>query len=306
MTPAQAVGRLSSDGCAIFLFHGVVERHAHRVRNYTRKHLAKDDFATLMKALSGAGTPLSLDRLVAHAAMGEPLPPRSFAVTFDDGFRNNLTVAAPVLADFGIPATFYVTTGFVADNLMSWIDRIEFAVETVLERGGGGDLRLPWGRRGFDGPDTARALLDDVRRAVKGDARLDPQGVADAVEDQLGLPRTRSGDGELDRKLDWDELRQLAAGPGFTVGGHSHTHAILSFLDDEALGWEVRTSLDLLRTQAGIDTTHYSYPEGLAHCYSNRVIELLRREGIACCPTAEDGINRDPMDLFRLKRIMVA
>jgi hypothetical protein len=50
---------------------------------------------------------------------------------------------------------------------------------------------------------------------------------------------------------------------------------------------------------------HYSYPEGLANCYSDRVIDLLRRQGIVCAPSAEHGVNRVGDDLFHLKRIMV-
>ena len=91
----------------------------------------------------------------------------------------------------------------------------------------------------------------------------------------------------------------------FTVGGHSHTHAILSFLDDDALDAEIDTSLRLLAERARIKARHYSYPEGLRHCYSDRVIRHLKKRAIRCCPTAEDGVNDHRTDLFRLKRITV-
>jgi peptidoglycan/xylan/chitin deacetylase (PgdA/CDA1 family) len=110
---------------------------------------------------------------------------------------------------------------------------------------------------------------------------------------------------ELDRKLTWAEVRELAGGDGFTVGGHSHTHRILSHLDRATLEYEVDTSLSMLADALGEPVRHYSYPEGLAHCYSDEVIDVLRERGIVCSPTAEPGINHVGADLFRLRRISV-
>lgn len=304
MDTTRWTSRLSDDGCAIFLFHGVVERNDYLVRNYTGKHLSKDDFASTLAALKADGAPISLDELVDHVENGTPLPPRAFAITFDDGFLNNLTVAAPVLADFHIPATFYVTSGFIAGNVMSWIDRIEWAVEKTLPKGGG-SLALPWGQSGFTDPASARVMLSEIRRRVKSDPAVDPHAIADVAQEQLGLPITVASADPLDQKMAWKEVADLAAGPGFIVGGHSHSHAILSFLAPDDLEFEIATSLAMLRDEAGVTTKHYSYPEGLAHCYSDQVIQSLQRHGIVCSPSAEDGVNHDPMDLFRLKRIFV-
>ncbi|HZH28338.1 MAG TPA: polysaccharide deacetylase family protein [Azospirillaceae bacterium] len=293
--------RLCDERIAIFLFHGVITTQTHRVRNYTRKHLTADYFASALRSLLAAGgMPVSLDDLVAAQAAGEPLPPRAFAVTFDDGFWNNLGVAAPILADLRIPATVYVTSGFVEFNRMSWIDRIEWAVEQTPS----GNLKLPWSERRFDDDASKRDVLTDIRTHVKSDHRIEPDVLATDIQAQLGLPETWSSDDPLDRKLTWDEVRCLAEDPLFTVGGHTHTHAIMSFLNPADLDREIDTSLSFLRSKAGVGSRHYSYPEGLAHCYSDAVINALKARGVVCCPTAEDGDNDLTADLFRLKRIM--
>ncbi len=64
-------------------------------------------------------------------------------------------------------------------------------------------------------------------------------------------------------------------------------------------------SLELLAQRAAVETTHYSYPEGLEHCFSDRVIDRLQRHDIACCPSAEDGTNALDTSPFHVKRIMV-
>ena len=80
----------------------------------------------------------------------------------------------------------------------------------------------------------------------------------------------------------------------------------MTSLDDLALEDEVTRCLDLLAEKASLTTEHYSYPEGLENCYSDRVAGVLRRHGIVCCPTAEDGTNSLGQGLFGLNRIAVA
>jgi len=294
--------RLRRDGTAIYLFHGVIEKQTTPVRNYTRKHLPVDDFAAILRDLSQHGTAVSMEEVRAGTDDGRALPPNAFAITFDDGFENNYTIAAPVLSDMGIPATFYITTDFIENNTMSWIDRIELAVEQSPPAA----VRLPFGERRFDGAESKRAVLDEIRFHVKKDPALNAGDVASDVQRQLIGEEVFSTDHVLDRKMNWDQVRSLGTAGDFIVGGHSHTHPILSFLDDGALDREVETSLSLLERNTGETPTHYSYPEGQAHCYDDRVIGALKAAGIRCCPTAEDGTNPPGTDLFLLKRIMVA
>jgi hypothetical protein len=60
-----------------------------------------------------------------------------------------------------------------------------------------------------------------------------------------------------------------------------------------------------LKSWTGQEIVHYSYPEGLAHCYSDEVISCLQKHGITCSPTAIEGTNDVKTDLFNLKRITV-
>ncbi|MCH8260874.1 MAG: polysaccharide deacetylase family protein, partial [Planctomycetes bacterium] len=92
----------------MYLFHGVVDQHDAPVRNYTRKHISTRTFSRVLDSLKQAGTPVSMDQIVEHHTTRESLPAKAFAITFDDGFENNYSVAAGVLQAFGIPATFYL------------------------------------------------------------------------------------------------------------------------------------------------------------------------------------------------------
>src|SRR5258706_4087662 len=109
--PERALACLADDTLAIFLIHGVIERQRHRVRNYTGKHMDADLFTRCMKRLSEEGRALSMDDVLNHCAAGTAFPRRSFAITFDDGFENNIRVALPIMRDYDIPAMIYITSG---------------------------------------------------------------------------------------------------------------------------------------------------------------------------------------------------
>jgi peptidoglycan/xylan/chitin deacetylase (PgdA/CDA1 family) len=244
-----------------------------------------------------------MDDVAARCAAGEPFPRGAFAITFDDGFENNVSVARPILDRVGIPATIYVTSRFVDEGGMSWIDRIEWAFERVAT----GNIQLPWSSKiaKIESPSSKIAVLDEIRREVKSNSQIDIDDLVTGIFRQLDLAEVHTSDDPLDKKMTWEQVRGWIA-PGFSIGGHSHTHAILSHLSPAKLAWELDTSLCLLRERAGIVTAHYSYPEGLAHCYSEPVIAALKQRGITCCPTAIDGINRPGVDPFQLRRVMVS
>lgn len=293
---------LIKDGFVIFLFHGVIRANRHKVRNYTGKHILLDRFVGIVKELLAHGVPVSMPDIVASNEGAQKLPERAFAVTFDDGFENNYSIAAPILSQLKVPAMFYITTGFVDSNMSSWTDMIEYAIEKVEK------VDLASGHTPFHGRyETVaekRDLLDKIRQLVKGDRTIDPYDFANMICRELGVLKIEP-DPELDQKMSWEQVQTLSRDKLFTIGGHSHTHRILEYLDQRELEEEITTSLDKLRSNIKEPIRHYSYPEGLANCYSLRVIRALRANGIKCSPSAEPGVNHVGDDLFQLKRVTV-
>lgn len=302
--PDQVVERLNPQGVVIFLFHGVIARQEHSIRNYTGKHLLQPLFESCMARLSRKGTALSMDEILAISKKRAPFPPNSFAVTFDDGFENNLTLAAPILRHWRIPATVYLTTSFIESNQMSWIDRIERAVEETQAK----EIRLETNLspHSLQHQNGKIEFLKAVRIHAKTRTECCPHRLADEICEELGNVRGDQSDDALDKKLNWKQVAEARASGILHFGGHSHTHAILSFLSTEQLDAELDTSLGLLRERGGVGPIHYSYPEGLAHCFSDQVIQAMRKRGVECCPTAIEGVNTEGTDPFRLFRILVA
>jgi peptidoglycan/xylan/chitin deacetylase (PgdA/CDA1 family) len=293
---------LSNENFVIFLFHGVISSNKSKIRNYTNKHLEVSRFERIIEGLRSKGNPVSLNQIISAKNENLELAPKSYAVTFDDGFANNLNLAAPILKRYSTPATFYITTGFIQNNHGSWTDLIEYAVDKLDSVQLNHDLlrtKLP-----VRSIKEKIDFLDQVRKVIKYNSNVDPYEFAKLFWKQNGV-KNFVKEPELDLKLTSQEVRKLSDEPLFTVGGHSHTHRILSFLPPDDLEKEILMSINLLKDWTNTNINHYSYPEGLNHCFSEIVIDCLKKHEIKCCPTAEDGSNNSKTDLFHLKRIFV-
>lgn len=309
MNPAPCSATLASyladSAVSVFLFHGVTPRGDFGVRNYTGKHLAQDSFVDILQHLAGSGHPASMDDLLAHVTGVERCPPRSFVITFDDGFWNNVSVAAPILSDLGVPATFYVTSDFIDLGAMSWVDRIEAAVastslsEVVCPHPVEGTHRVA-------STEERIRFMSIVRRNVKGDPSTDSDEFADLLVDLLLGGQSADTIEVLDRKLSWEDVRRLEADPLFTVGGHGRTHRILGYLDSVEMRSELVHCIGQLRAHGGAKAEHFSYPEGFAGSFSAELIDVLRELSVKSGVTTEPGSNSRGQDAMTLKRYFVA
>jgi peptidoglycan/xylan/chitin deacetylase (PgdA/CDA1 family) len=296
---------LGDSEVSVFLFHGVTPRTQYGVRNYTGKHLAKDSFVDIIRHLVARGHPASMDDLLAHVTGVEPCPARSFVITFDDGFWNNASVAAPVLSDFGVPATFYVTTDFIDLDAMSWVDRIEAAVASTALT----EVTCPHpveGTHRIATTDDQIRFMSLVRLGVKGDPRTDADQFADHLVELLLGGRVADTVEVLDRKLSWDNVRQLEADPLFMVGGHGRTHRILGYLDPAEMRMELVHCIKQLRIQGGARAEHFSYPEGFVGSYTTELIDTLGELSVTTGVTTESGTNGRGQDPMALRRFFVA
>lgn len=296
---------LSNETFSIYLFHGVIDKNNFQVRNYNAKHLETAFFQKLIEELKSAGNPVSMDDIRNAYITKKSLPPKSFAITFDDGFENNLTVAAPILEKYSVPATFYVTSGFIENNQMSWIDQIDYAIEQTQVP----SIQLSFLDKEYQLNSDANkiAMLEQIRKTLKNKSNLFEklEQYIQEVFEKTNVSFLNSFNSNIDQKMDWDQVQELSSSSLFTLGAHTETHPIMSFLSDEQLEKEIQQPIGKLKDILNKEITHFSYPEGLEHCYNDNVINKLKEHGVTCCPTAIHGVNSSNTNLFHLKRITV-
>jgi peptidoglycan/xylan/chitin deacetylase (PgdA/CDA1 family) len=254
-------------------------------------------FRAQMRHLARSFHVMPLAEIVERMRTGEPLPPRTIAITFDDGYEDNYTEAFPILRELRLPATIFLTTGCIGTGESLWFDRVLHAFATT-ERD---SVTLSWGAEMTGLRDTA-TRAQAAFQTLYGLMRLPNTERIEAIE---GLVRDLDGGGEsvpLPPMLNWDHVRTMAAG-GITFGAHTVTHPILTRLPLEEAKQEIETSKRRIEDETGRPVGLFAYPVGRRADYSPEVIELIAGAGFHAALTTAAGANVRGNDLFLLRRV---
>lgn len=264
------------------------------------------NFRQQLRALTALADPVPLEGLPDALRRGRSERP-VFAVTFDDGYVDNLTVATPLLAAHGVPATVFVASGLIGSGRAYWWDRL---AEAVLGAPGLPDhvnLSIPgWEFTWRDGDLPAagvacRKARERLHMALWSRLRLlaDEQREA-ALEELVQLPGVSSAVEPTARPMDADELRRLAAHGHVSIGAHTLTHPVLPALGREEKVRQVEACTSQCRDLTGTTPRVFAYPYGDLDAES---VEVVRAAGYAmACSTREDLVweGDDPLQLPRI------
>ena len=220
-----------------------------------------EQFSRQLEQFCAAGPALTLEEIA-----GGDAPANGFAVSFDDGYADNLEVALPLLEAASVPATFFITTDHVRDGKPFWWDELARLLDFAgLNEADRGPLRL-----GCDG--AARAWnpsqpgqMNEVRRHLVG--WLQPQ-LPELIEQTIAELRAWCGadaptPNEADRPMTIDELRLLAASPLATIGAHTRSHPSLRAVSPDRRAAEWAGARDDLTAWLGSAPTAVAYPFGV-------------------------------------------
>lgn len=218
-----------------------------------------ENFAAQMALLAREFRPAPLAEVVAGTAGAHAV-----AVTFDDGYVDNLVHALPILQRTGVPATLFASTGHIASGDGYWWDTVQRAVTSALAGGDRGalTLELPTGRRTWrPSADTPQAaLLEQLHAALRPLSAAQVAGAVTAI-------RAWAGDSgpppERDRPMTVEELRTLAAAGPFDVQAHGRHHLSMAFMDSATRAEEMTGSADDLEQWLGTRPTQFAYPFGV-------------------------------------------
>lgn len=256
-------------------------------------------FAQQMAWLASHAHVLSLRDAVERMLDNAPLPSRSVAITFDDGYADNLTVAAPILRQYGLPATFYVVTGGLEEGTPLWWDQVIGMVATT------GVTHLPTAELGLSGLPAHLPLHPASRRRDSCVRLLDAiwdRNAADivAILGQLErLLKPRPQPVLAAPRLSIAQLQQLA-GQDFEIGGHTHSHVDPRLLDRTRLAHELSHSRQRLQQLCQQPIDSFAYPGGRSSVW---MPDLLAQAGFHHAVDTRRGINQLPINRYALVRV---
>jgi peptidoglycan/xylan/chitin deacetylase (PgdA/CDA1 family) len=251
-------------------------------------------FDALVALLARSFTLLTVGQAHAHWAAGT-LPRRAAVISFDDGYADNATVALPILQRHGVPATFFVASGFLDGGRM-WNDTV---IES-LRRAPAGTVDLGFlglGALPLHDAASRRRAIDAVLPRIK---YLDLQ----AREPMLQRLHQACGAPELpqDLMMTSAQLRALQAA-GMEIGAHTVMHPILTALPDAEAERELREGRQRLQQITGAPVDVLAYPNGKPGTdYDRRHVAMARALGFRCAVSTARGTVRADSDAHQWPR----
>ncbi|UFS69129.1 polysaccharide deacetylase family protein [Geomonas sp. RF6] len=305
---------LNRNRLLVVMYHGVTER---LFDPPVWTQLPVDSFRRQILFLRDHYRLVSLAEVVAALTSGTPLPERAALITFDDGLKNNFSVAFPIMQDLQVPAGIFLTVDLIGTNEILWFDELYLLITTGWQRG----IQLP-----LPGAEAQRyyragklweayvSCAEEYKRAgvkvremlMTGLRQSVPLDYSEYLAD-LGL-------------LDWDEVRYMQRSGLVEFGMHTATHRILAEMDDDELHGEIVAPRKRFRETLGHEAEAFCFPNGKPGLdFQERHQEFLPRAGYLCAFTTDStlydlsggnrfGIGRVPAgndgtsspDIFRL------
>lgn len=241
--------------------------------------------------------PLHLLALVEALQKGA-IPHRAVVVTFDDGYRDNLTQALPLLAAAKVPATIFVTTGFLDNQREFWWDDLARLLQSP------GDIpptltlavqgrTYQWDTATNKGRQAARLELDTLLAPL-------PEATKEELLAELARWSGLSRDVRpAYRTMTVAELTELVQSPLIAIGAHTVNHPLLSTLPCAEQAIEITESGRALAKLLGRPVQTFAYPNG---DFTNETAQLVKSSGFCAACTTKAGYVQPGDDPFCLRR----
>lgn len=214
---------------------------------------------------------------------GRPL----VCLTFDDGYADNAIHAAPILAEYGCPATFFVTTGFVSGEPL-WFD----VVGRAWQRCGSRPLAKAAGQAHLP------TALDGQLGWLKRQPTARREQIVTALRDSLG----EDAQDPMDAAMTPQQLATLTEA-GHEIAAHTVTHPILTRCSDAQLARELAEPRETIQRWTGRAVVGMSYPNGDV---DDRVATAAAAAGYTYACTIRRGANGPDQPPLRLRRRMIS
>ena len=210
------------------------------------------------------------------------VPANALALTFDDGYRDNLTHAAPILTQYGLPSTIFLATGYIGTPDMPWFDRVALAFKLARRR----EITLPDGAPSR--LETERDRLAALERVLGWLKTLPDEERRRAIDRVVTELRPRALERPKRIMLTWEEVDALR-GLGFSIGAHTVSHPILSHMRPEVAREEILGSKLAIEKALGVPARAFAYPNGGTADYNETTVRLVQQCGFRCAVTTRWG-----------------
>jgi peptidoglycan/xylan/chitin deacetylase (PgdA/CDA1 family) len=243
-----------------------------------------EDFDEQLAFLKSHSDVIGIADLPAAIARGRG---RYTLITFDDGYRDNFTVAYPILKRHGLPATFFVATGFIDSPRLPWWDEIAWMVR--MSSRPGLELEAYFSRPiVYDEPDRE----DAIRKLLRAYKAM-PSDATDSYVEAIARSTASGRYGNTDVAslwMTWEMLREMRD-HGMAIGGHTADHVVLARQSEEGQRSQIRGCAERLQAELGEPMRWFSYPVGRLEAFNEATRRCLVECGVELAFSYYGGIR---------------
>lgn len=280
----------------IFMYHGVTATQDIRT-NHFGKHIHVDLFKEHLECISRYFKIVPLDDLIVKLR-SDALTENSAVITFDDGYRNNFTVAYPVLKSFQAPATIFLTTGFIESDRWFWTDKLEYVIMnaripvlTLKSMGTSLDL---------SNLSLKRNAIIEIKKRLK---QCNDETLSNITDDIYTSCHVEDKEPfENYECLKWQEIIEMSK-DNISFGAHTVNHIILARYLFDIAKQEIAQSQRIIQEKIMKPVKAFCYPNGAYGDYTEKIKKWIA-DNFDCALSANYGrVVPGMSDLHELLRI---
>lgn len=247
-------------------------------------HASQEFFQRQVMYIKNSFSPLTVSEMIQDYHLGSNVKDHVVSITVDDGYRDFYDFAFPILKAAGVPATVYVTTGFIDKTVWLWPDRVRYILENTTEIAEPFSilgLQLCSGHLDDENKDDLNYKINSYLLTVPEHKKNEIINKV-AVKCGVSLPAVPP---ERFAPMTWEQLREIQAA-GIEVGGHTVTHPSLGHVDDFQCLEEIKVCKERLDSELGVRPRSFCFPNGQKSDYKEYTKNVVREAGFIGAVTA--------------------
>lgn len=250
-------------------------------------NLAADEFARQVKWLKNNTRVLSEEELLDCYEDGVFIHPKtstpSVVITFDDGYRDNYTIAYPILKYHDVPAILFVATQMVNARRIPWWDVIAYLIKQCAKQA------IRFEAQQFSMETQKKDAIAFFQLWMKQEPYERTKYLLQELSDicDVALPDPGLQDSEI---LTWEEIREITQ-HRIAIGSHTHTHRVMSTINANAQKEEMILSKLLIEQNIGRPVVSISYPVGELRYITRETSNIAASAGYLLGFTTNTGVN---------------
>ncbi len=213
---------------------------------------------------------ISTEQLLNYLKGNGTVPDHAVWITFDDGWQENIDNVIPIITEYNIPVTFFISTDPVENGGVFWWSYVSRYGKKYLKT---------------DNTIKKMRLISESRR----------EELIKQLENRFAAGMTREA-------MTIENVKQIARLPQVAVGCHTAHHVMMTQCNEEELNYEIKTSKEKLENWIGKSVNCFSYPEG---DYNSHVREVVQRYRFDLAATTDNRFISDNDDPFLVPRFWV-